>query len=62
MSVGKEWVAIREECVSGGALNDSCNLVVASKGGEVEVVMQKLSCGCILVPEDVVESDQDVII
>lgn len=49
----REWTAIRGECVSGGELNELCNLVAASQGNaEIEVVQKKLSCGCILVPAD----------
>lgn len=51
----REWTAIRDECVSGGTLSDDCNLVAAAHGGDLEVVMKKLSCGCILVPGDVEE-------
>lgn len=51
----REWTAIRDECVSGGNLTDDCNLVRATHGAPVEVVMQKLSCGCILVPGDAEE-------
>jgi hypothetical protein len=58
----REWVAIRDECRSGGELNDLCNLVATIHGAELEVVSKTLSCGCILVPEDLVESDEDVII
>ena len=53
MPESKEWTAIRGECVSGGELNDLCNLVAASQGtAEIEVVQKRLSCGCILVPVD----------
>lgn len=48
----REWTAIRDECDSGGQLTDDCNLVRATHGGELEVVMKKLSCGCILIPGD----------
>lgn len=52
----KEWTAIRDECVSEGRMTDECNLIAAAQGvGKVEVVMQKLSCGCILVPGDAEE-------
>ena len=52
----KEWETIRDECISGGGLTDDCNLVAASQGkAQLEVVYQKLSCGCILVP---VEADE----
>lgn len=47
------WVAIREECISGGAMDDRCNIVAASLGnGKLNVVLKKLKCGCILVPAD----------
>lgn len=56
----KEWTAIRGECVSGGELNDLCNLVASAQGkAEIEVVMKKLSCGCLLVPTD---SEEDIIL
>lgn len=52
-----EWEAIREDCVSGGALDDRCNIVAASLGtGRLEVVSKRLSCGCILVPVDADEA------
>lgn len=52
-TTNKEWEAIREECVSGGALDERCNIVAASLGkGQLEIVSKKLSCGCILVPAE----------
>ena len=49
----KEWTRISDECVSGGALTDNCNIVAASKGtGQLNVIAKKLSCGCILIPVD----------
>lgn len=51
----REWTAIRDECVSGGQLTDDCNLVAATHGADIEVVMKKLVCGCILIPGDAVE-------
>jgi len=49
----KEWTAIRDECVTGGQLTDECNLVAAAHQiAEIDVVLQKLACGCILVPAD----------
>lgn len=52
----REWQAIRDECVSGGVLDERCNIVAASEGtGRLEVVQKKLSCGCILVPVDAEE-------
>ncbi len=51
----REWTAIRDECASGGNLTDECNLVRATHGGDLEVVMKKLSCGCILIPGDAEE-------
>lgn len=54
--ISKEWTAIRGECVSGGELNELCNLVAASQGrAEIEIVQKKLVCGCILVPTDAEE-------
>lgn len=48
----KSWEAIRDDCVSGGAMDERCNVVAASLGkGHIEVVAQRLACGCILVPE-----------
>lgn len=56
----REWTAIRGECVSGGQLTADCNLVAASQGkAEIEVVLKKLSCGCLLVPAD---SDEEIIL
>lgn len=47
------WEAIRDECVSGGAMDDRCNIVAASLGGgKLHVVSKRLICGCILVPVD----------
>lgn len=49
----KSWEAIRDECVSGGAMDARCNIIAASLGkGHIEVVAKKLACGCILVPVD----------
>lgn len=48
-----EWEAIREECRSGGAMDDRCNIVAASLGtGKLDVVAKRLVCGCLLVPVD----------
>lgn len=52
----REWQVIRDECISKGQLDESCNLVAASRDlAKIEVVMKRLSCGCILVPLDVEE-------
>lgn len=52
-----EWEAIREDCVSGGNLDESCNIVAASLGtGKLEVVSKRLSCGCILVKANAEEA------
>lgn len=57
----KEWVAIRGECISGGEINEMCNLIAAAQGhAEVEVVQKKLVCGCILVIKT--DSDEDIIL
>lgn len=48
----REWTAIRGECVSGGQLTEDCNLVAAAHGADLEVVMKKLVCGCLLVPSN----------
>lgn len=52
----KQWEAIRDECDSGGAMNESCNIVAASLGkGTLDVVAKRLSCGCLLVAVDALE-------
>lgn len=49
----RQWEAVRDECASGGAMDERCSIVAASLGhGKLEVVSKKLSCGCILVPLD----------
>lgn len=49
----KQWQAVRDECVSGGALDARCQVVAASLGtGKLEVVAKRLACGCILIPDD----------
>ena len=59
MTTQREWEAIRDECVSGGNLDDRCNIIAASNGtGRLEVVAKRLSCGCILILAD---SDGDVL-
>jgi hypothetical protein len=58
-TANKNWEAIRDECVSGGAMDSRCNIVAASLGkGHLEVVSQRLSCGCVLVPA---EGDEAII-
>lgn len=48
----RQWEAVRDECISGGAMDERCNVVAASLGkGHIVVVAQRLACGCILVPE-----------
>ncbi len=47
------WEAIRDDCVSGGAMDARCSIVAASLGtGKLEVVVQKLRCGCQLIRSD----------
>lgn len=49
----REWQAIRDECVSGGAMTDDCDIVAASNGtGQLNIVAKRLSCGCWLIPVD----------
>lgn len=49
----KQWEAIRDECISGGAMDQRCNIVAASMGtGTLDVVAKRLQCGCLLVPLD----------
>lgn len=49
----KSWEVVRDECVSGGAMDERCNVVSASLGkGHLEIISQRLICGCILVPAD----------
>lgn len=46
------WQIIRDECRSGGAVINTCNVVAAAEGtGELNVIAQRLECGCILIPE-----------
>lgn len=49
----KSWQAVRDECRSGGAMDERCNIIAAANGtGKLEVVAKRLSCGCILILED----------
>lgn len=49
----KQWEVIRDECDSGGALDERCNIVAASLGkGNLDVVAKRLSCGCLMVALD----------
>lgn len=51
-TTSREWIAVRDGCVSGGSLIDSCDIIRASQGtGQLEVVEKKLSCGCVLIRE-----------
>lgn len=53
----KQWEVIRDECDSGGALNERCNIVAASLGkGVLDVVAKRLSCGCLMVAVDEIET------
>lgn len=53
-STQHNWEAVRDECVSGGAMDERCNIIKASLsgGGNLDVVAKKLSCGCILIRTD----------
>jgi hypothetical protein len=52
----KQWEVIRDECDSGGALDERCNIVAASLGkGNLDVVAKRLSCGCLMVALDEIE-------
>lgn len=52
----KNWQAVRDECRSGGAMDERCNIVAASNGnGRLNVVAKRLECGCILIPDDAEE-------
>lgn len=49
----KEWTAVRDECISGGAMDSRCNIIAASLGtGTLDVIAKRLSCGCILIQSD----------
>lgn len=49
----KQWEVIRDECDSGGALDERCNIVAASLGkGHLDVVAKRLACGCLMVAMD----------
>lgn len=58
----KEWEVIRDECDSGGALDERCNIVAASLGkGHLDVVAKRLACGCLMVAlEDIDRLDWDI--
>jgi len=58
----KNWEIIRDECDSGGALDERCNIVAASlNGGSLDVVAKRLSCGCLMVAVDEIETlDWDI--
>lgn len=52
----KQWEVIRDECDSGGALDERCNIVAASLGkGALDVVAKRLACGCLMVALDDIE-------
>jgi len=52
----KQWEVIRDECDSGGALDERCNIVAASLGkGVLDVVAKRLACGCLMVALDDIE-------
>lgn len=52
----KQWEVIRDECDSGGALDERCNIVRASlHGGSLDVVAKRLSCGCLMVAVDEID-------
>lgn len=53
----KQWEVIRDECDSGGALDERCNIVAASMGkGTLDVVAKRLACGCLMVALDDIET------
>lgn len=53
----KQWEVIRDECDSGGALDERCNVVAASLGkGYLDVVAKRLACGCLMVALDDIET------
>lgn len=58
----KNWEVIRDECDSGGALDERCNIVAASLGkGNLDVIAKRLSCGCLMVAVDALdELDWDI--
>lgn len=52
----REWGSIRDECVSGGQLNDLCDLVAEAQGvRRMNVIQMKLACGCIMFPSNIDE-------
>lgn len=52
----KNWEIIRDECDSGGVLDERCNIVSASlNGGSLDVVAKRLSCGCLMVAVDEID-------
>lgn len=59
----KNWEVIRDECDSGGALDERCNIVAASLGkGQLDVVAKRLVCGCLMVSvDDLEELDWDIV-
>lgn len=59
----KNWEVIRDECDSGGALDERCNIVAASLGkGHLDVVAKRLVCGCLMVAVDELEElDWDIV-
>lgn len=58
----KQWEVIRDECDSGGAMDERCNIVAASLGkGHLDVVAKRLACGCLMVAIDEIEAlDWDI--
>lgn len=53
----KSWEVIRDECDSGGAMDERCNIVAASLGkGHLDVVAKRLACGCLMVAVDEIET------
>lgn len=53
----KNWEVIRDECDSGGALDERCNIVAASLGkGHLDVVAKRLACGCLMVAVDEIDA------
>lgn len=49
----RNWEAVRDECRSGGAMDERCDIIAAANGtGNLDVIAKKLGCGCVLVRAD----------
>lgn len=52
----KSWEVIRDECDSGGVLDERCNIVAASLGtGKLDFVSKRLKCGCLMIERDLLD-------